>query len=771
MLSLYKGKSICLSDWRKFTSSPIRRGHRRCLVARRQAGRSRIVTRAMFDEMEAFTNLLSPGVASVLTAVIAVSSVSINLYGGLLTERKRADLAKQVERERQAAVQMKEMKSLVARYRGPLLEAAVDLESRLVAVATGRTARGGGRGVVEEEVVYTLFTVSQFLGFVELVRREGPRERSFLQQGNPQGTDTLANLLEGFRFIMCAHPSALQAWYDEGDNRCHPGARSRKGVPYGDIAGSLQAAVTGAAVAEGGTGSGTNRSSSNGGWLGFGALINLGGRAGGSKNSSNNTGTSVVVNSSSSSSNDRGLVSAGRSQNNGNVDLTGNRNDGITSSNGCSIPTAGGGSSSSSGAGDGRVVMDVRSGGSNSGDPCTAVATGVALAGVTSSSNENGSSGGSSSSSSSSSDGGGGVHPGNQWPGGNVLHMSRGTQRAVGSFMIITPFGAPRHYTLSYSDFYRRFYCDETFAAWLEPVFSDLVALIDTPGGWPGCAPFPVNPWTRLLLLQQLLVDTIDLLDPFMVRTSEQHRWRLAPIPYAPLPNAESYKERLRVLESMADTAMPSMDSVFLRVGWARSARDGASNEYLGSNEKITEKLYYVYPGSATSSAGTNARAATASGGSSTSAFRDPSTAHGAMGSPSRTAYERGLAGLPFSSMDEMDEVASTLPYYSASGWQPVPGSSGPSGAIPGSGSSSGWQAFTPASTPAVALGQGYDRVTGWQTEPVLGREGGGGSGTASSGGEGTEPSVPYIPPPNTLVDPSQLPQSRSWGPRQRQGQ
>lgn len=81
---------------------------------------------------------------------------------------------------------MKEMRSLVARYRGPLLEAAVDLESRLVAVATGRTARGGGRGVVEEEVVYTLFTIAQFLGFAELVRREGPRERSFLQQGNPQ---------------------------------------------------------------------------------------------------------------------------------------------------------------------------------------------------------------------------------------------------------------------------------------------------------------------------------------------------------------------------------------------------------------------------------------------------------------------------------------------------------------------------------------------------------------------------------------------------------
>ncbi len=63
------------------------------------------------------------------------------------------------------------------------------------------------------------------------------------------------------------------------------------------------------------------------------------------------------------------------------------------------------------------------------------------------------------------------------------------------------------------------------------------MSLIATPGGWPGCGPFPVNPWTRLLLLQQLLVDTIDLLDPFLVRTSQEHRWRLAPIQYAALPN------------------------------------------------------------------------------------------------------------------------------------------------------------------------------------------------------------------------------------------
>ena len=56
------------------------------------------------------------------------------------------------------------------------------------------------------------FPRTQFLGFVEVVRREGPREKSFLQQGNPQGTDTLATLVEGFRFVMCAAPSVLEDW-------------------------------------------------------------------------------------------------------------------------------------------------------------------------------------------------------------------------------------------------------------------------------------------------------------------------------------------------------------------------------------------------------------------------------------------------------------------------------------------------------------------------------------------------------------------------------
>lgn len=76
------------------------------------------------------------------------------------------------------------------------------LESPLACLAHLHKLNAGN--VAEEEVMYTLFNLAQFLGFVEVVRREGPREDAFLQAGNPQGSDTLATLVEGLRFVMSA---------------------------------------------------------------------------------------------------------------------------------------------------------------------------------------------------------------------------------------------------------------------------------------------------------------------------------------------------------------------------------------------------------------------------------------------------------------------------------------------------------------------------------------------------------------------------------------
>ncbi len=43
-----------------------------------------------------FSSLMRPELAAIFSAVIAVGSVGLNLYGGLLTESKRVDLQRQV---------------------------------------------------------------------------------------------------------------------------------------------------------------------------------------------------------------------------------------------------------------------------------------------------------------------------------------------------------------------------------------------------------------------------------------------------------------------------------------------------------------------------------------------------------------------------------------------------------------------------------------------------------------------------------------------------
>uniref|UniRef100_A0A383VER7 Uncharacterized protein n=1 Tax=Tetradesmus obliquus TaxID=3088 RepID=A0A383VER7_TETOB len=383
----------------------------------------------MYTGLESFLGLsalLKPEVAAVFSAVLAVGSVGLNYYGNLMTESKRVELQKELDREKQAEAVLQELASIIARYRGPLLESSVDLEQRLWHLATMTGEWYKAEDVLcGEEIAYTLFTLAQFLGFLEVVRREGPRERSFLAAGNPQGSDTLATLVEGFRFVLCASPATLQGWLDEpGELRDHPGARQRK--PYQPVKGKRKA-------------------------------------------------------------------------------MTAGLKDG---SGACVVP----------------------------------------------------------------------------------LRVSRGSQRAIGSQMGCTPLGSERHYTHSYSTFLGKLQTEPEFAAWLQPIEADLAALLTGPSwmgepaarthrvevwgvdvfswlqpieadlaalltgpSWMGEPAARTHRWTRVLLLQQLLVDAIDLLDPDYVRVPANRRIRLSPIAYAPLPNVQQYTAALTLLSGPMD--------------------------------------------------------------------------------------------------------------------------------------------------------------------------------------------------------------------------
>lgn len=134
------------------------------------------------------------------------------------------------------------------------------------------------------------------------------------------------------------------------------------------------------------------------------------------------------------------------------------------------------------------------------------------------------------------------------------LRISRGFQRAIGTMMILTDFGAPRHYTISYGQFYERLESDVGFKDWFNDISEDISFLANS-SLWEGEPPFPVNRWTRVLLLQQLLVELIDLLDPDCIRiTVNDRRKRLMPVEYAPLPNLKQYQKNLMDIAALGST-------------------------------------------------------------------------------------------------------------------------------------------------------------------------------------------------------------------------
>lgn len=324
---------------------------------------------------------VKPEAAVLASALLATSSVVANFFSGVQLEQKRAELAIEMEREKNFQQQLRELQGVIARYRGPLLESAIDLEQRLWHLVSDQCFD------VEEsasrlEIRYLMFTLSQFLGFVEVVRREGPRENSFLQQGNPQGSDTLFIMVEAIRFVLCASPTYLEAWYAQGPQRSHPGARKRQS---------------------------------------------------------------------------REEIIAYHIQ----------RRD-----IGCPF-----------------------------------------------------------------------------FPEKPLLRISRGHQRAIGTYMIITKMGAQRHYTMSYGDFHAKLESDEAFRSWFSEIETEILEM--TKGEpWLGESPFPLNKWSRVLLLQQLLVELMDLLDPDCVRLPLDRRKKLMPTNWSRLPRVTEYQKRLLELSS-----------------------------------------------------------------------------------------------------------------------------------------------------------------------------------------------------------------------------
>jgi hypothetical protein len=117
---------------------------------------------------------MSDGTTFALAAIsggVALTSAALSLHGVRLAHR--------LEQEREARTKAEQVEQLMARYRDPMVRAAFDLQSRLFNILRqdpeGFLSKYYGRGNAAEKeyaVESTLHVIGEYLGWVEILRRE-----------------------------------------------------------------------------------------------------------------------------------------------------------------------------------------------------------------------------------------------------------------------------------------------------------------------------------------------------------------------------------------------------------------------------------------------------------------------------------------------------------------------------------------------------------------------------------------------------------------------
>ncbi len=146
-------------------------------------------------------------VAAICAAVVAVISATVTVYGQIRIARLQDELTRQrEERSREAQSQ-----ALVARYRDPLLRSAFDLQSRIYNIAAQsiltiyRTDPPQTQRYIVEN---TLYVITEFLGWVEIMRRDV----QFLDLGSVERSRRLNTLLDAITrtFFATQYPVSFR---------------------------------------------------------------------------------------------------------------------------------------------------------------------------------------------------------------------------------------------------------------------------------------------------------------------------------------------------------------------------------------------------------------------------------------------------------------------------------------------------------------------------------------------------------------------------------
>jgi hypothetical protein len=131
-----------------------------------------------------------PLVVAIITAVVAVSSAIMSLYG----QRRIAVLQEQLAREREHESREAKAEALLAKYRDPMLAAAHSLQCRFFSIVQLGFLRIYYNKTDRDKQYarnHTLYAIAEYLGWVEVVRREV----QFLDLGDVESTRRLQELL------------------------------------------------------------------------------------------------------------------------------------------------------------------------------------------------------------------------------------------------------------------------------------------------------------------------------------------------------------------------------------------------------------------------------------------------------------------------------------------------------------------------------------------------------------------------------------------------
>lgn len=129
-------------------------------------------------------------ITATIAAFVAVVSAAISIYGQQRVVRLNSKLAEQ-----------REVKALISKYKNPLLRSAIDLQSRLYNIHQQNFlsySYNKSKTVKEYAIANTLFVIAEYLGWVEILRRE----IQFLELGdleqNRQLTERLVAVNQAF---------------------------------------------------------------------------------------------------------------------------------------------------------------------------------------------------------------------------------------------------------------------------------------------------------------------------------------------------------------------------------------------------------------------------------------------------------------------------------------------------------------------------------------------------------------------------------------------